>query len=305
MSGMSDPSPILIVEMPDLPLPTHHVHRLGDGRRVGYALYGDPDGLPVLNCHGGLLSRNDIAPVHADACRLGARLVSIDRPGVGLSDRHVGHAMCDWVADDVTSVLASLRVDRFSVMGWSLGGQYALAVAHVVPDRVERVALLAGCLPLDDRRRLAELNRVDRRFAALSDRRPWAARAAFGVLHGMARYAPSLTRRLASADLPVHEAAAVRAQGAWLPRTMEEGVRNGPGVIDEYRAMVSPWGFDPAAVTAPVAVHQGSADTLVPESWGRELADRLGNATFHLHPGDGHMIGLTKRAEVLAAFMER
>ena len=158
--------------MPDVPLPTHHVHRMDDGRRVGYALYGDPDGFPVLNRHGGLLSRNDVAPVHADACRLGARIISIDRPGVALSDRNPGHAMRDWVSDDVTSVLAELNVGRCSVMGWSLGGQYAVAVAHVLSDRVVRVAVLAGCPPLDLPSRLAELNGMDRRFAALSTTPP-------------------------------------------------------------------------------------------------------------------------------------
>ena len=95
------------------------------------------------------------------------------------------------------------------------------------------------------RPRLAELNGMDRRFAALSTTRPCAARTAFGVVHGVARYAPALATRLACVDLPAHEAAAVRAQGAWLPRTMEEGVRNSRGVIDEYRAMVSPVGFRP------------------------------------------------------------
>lgn len=292
-------------DMPDVPLPTHHVHRMDDGRRVGYALYGDPDGFPVLNCHGGLLSRNDVAPVHADACGLGARIISIDRPGVALSDRNPGHAMRDWASDDVTSVLAELNVGRCSVMGWSLGGQYAVAVAHALSDRVVRVAVLAGCPPLDHPSRLAELNGMDRRFAALSTTRPRAARASFGVVHGMARYTPALATRLTCVDLPAHEAAAVRAQGAWLPRTMEEGVRNSRGVIDEYRAMVSPWGFDPAGVSASVAVHQGSADKLVPQSWGRDLAAMLGNATFHLHAGDGHMIGLTKRAEVLASLVEQ
>jgi pimeloyl-ACP methyl ester carboxylesterase len=291
--------------MPDVPLPTHHVHRMDDGRRVGYALYGDPDGFPVLNCHGGLLSRNDVAPVHADACRLGARIISIDRPGVALSDRNPGHAMCDWVSDDVTSVLAELHVGRCSVMGWSLGGQYAVAVARVLSDRVARVAVVAGCPPLDHPSRLAELNGMDRRFTALSTTRPRAACTAFGVVHAAARYAPALTTRLTCVDLPAHEAAAVRAQGAWLPRTLEEGVRNSLGVIDEYRAMVSPWAFDPADVIAPVAVHQGSADKLVPQSWGRDLAAILGNATFHLHAGDGHMIGLTKRAEVLASLVEQ
>jgi pimeloyl-ACP methyl ester carboxylesterase len=199
--------------MPEIPLPTHHVQRMEDGRRVGYALYGDPDGFPVLNCHGGLLSRNDVAPAHDDAYRLGARVISIDRPGVALSDRQVGHAMVDWVATDAMTVLDALGVDRFSVMGWSLGGQYALAAASALPQRVVRVALLAGCPPLDDPIRRAELNRMDRRFATLSTTRPWAARLAFSALHAAARSAPALVTRQACAAMPKQEAAAVRAQG--------------------------------------------------------------------------------------------
>ena len=288
---------------PVIPLPTHHVHRMADGRRVGYARYGDPDGFAVLNCHGGLLSRNDTAPAHAAAHALGVLIISIDRPGVALSDRFPGHTMGDWVDHDVRSVLGALGIERFSVLGWSLGGQYALTVAHVLRDQVHRVATLAGCLPLDDPHRLAELNAMDRHFASASLRRPLAARAVFATLHSMARYAPLVTTRVATRREPAAARAAVRAQGSWLARTMEEGVRNGRGILDEYRAMVAPWGFAPGEIGAHVDVHQGDADPLVPERWGRELAAMMSNTTLHVHRGEGHMIGLTKRAEVLASLV--
>ena len=35
--------------------------QLPDGRLLGYADWGDPDGAPVIYCHGGLSSRVDIA----------------------------------------------------------------------------------------------------------------------------------------------------------------------------------------------------------------------------------------------------
>lgn len=64
---------------------------LRDGRRLGYAIYGDTDGFPVLNCHGGLVCRLDTCAADADARALGVCVISPDRPGVGLSDRLPGH----------------------------------------------------------------------------------------------------------------------------------------------------------------------------------------------------------------------
>jgi hypothetical protein len=75
-------------------------------------------------------------------------------------------------------------------------------------------------------------------------------------------------------------------------------------MVDEYRAMVAPWGFDPARVTVPVDVHQGGADKLVSEAWGRRLFDVLGNATFHLHAGEGHLLNLTRGADILSSLAE-
>ena len=37
-----------------------HSLTLPDGRTLGYAIYGDPVGLPVVNCHGGLVSAHDV-----------------------------------------------------------------------------------------------------------------------------------------------------------------------------------------------------------------------------------------------------
>jgi len=65
---------------------------LRDGRRLGYSIYGDPSGLPVLSCHGGLLCRLDASSADAAARDLGVGVISPDRPGVGLSERRPGHA---------------------------------------------------------------------------------------------------------------------------------------------------------------------------------------------------------------------
>jgi hypothetical protein len=57
--------------------------RLLDGRSVSYALYGSQDGFPIVNAHGGLACRLDVAAADSVATAAGVRLISVDRPGIG------------------------------------------------------------------------------------------------------------------------------------------------------------------------------------------------------------------------------
>ena len=62
--------------------------RLSDGRSIGYAEYGDPQGRPVLYFHGLPSSRFEMnnPDLIEIAERLHVRLILADRPGIGLSD---------------------------------------------------------------------------------------------------------------------------------------------------------------------------------------------------------------------------
>ena len=72
---------------------------LADGRRVAYLEVGDPDGSPVISCHGGLSSRLDVQSAAASAAALGVRVICPDRPGIGGSDPQPGRTLKDWPAE--------------------------------------------------------------------------------------------------------------------------------------------------------------------------------------------------------------
>jgi pimeloyl-ACP methyl ester carboxylesterase len=271
---------------------------LADGRRLAYRLYGDPGGEPVVWCHGGLVSGYDAAPAHDAAARL-VCLLAPDRPGVGGSSRRAGHGVRPWAEHDLGALLEARGVERCAVVGWSEGGQYALAAAVAHPGRVTRAVVLAGCLPLDDPVVLAQLNGLDLALTLASRHAPWATEVYARGTQFFARRVPALLwaglRRHASPD----EVRAVRRQGDWMARIFTEGAAQPAGVVDEYRALVAPWGFAPEDVSIPVTVHQGTADTLVPVAWGRALAARLPRGRLVLHEGEGHLIGLTRLPGVL------
>ncbi|MEZ4679971.1 MAG: alpha/beta fold hydrolase [Caldilineaceae bacterium] len=124
----------------------HQTIELSDGRMLGYAEYGDRQGLPVFHFHGGNSSRLEGQWLADAATSHHIRLLAPDRPGFGLSDPHPERTFLSW-AVDVANVADALDIDRFAVMGLSGGAPHAAVVAHQLPQRVTAVALVSGLAP--------------------------------------------------------------------------------------------------------------------------------------------------------------
>lgn len=262
---------------------------LRDGRRLSHAQYGDPNGFPVLNAHGGLACRLDVVAAASVANECNVRLISPDRPGVGRSDPQPGRSILDW-ARDVTELLDELGVDQFAVMGWSLGGQYAAAVSYALPQRVTRGAIIAGAIPLTEPGAFDGLPSIDRAYIRMSCRTPWAARLCFRAVGFTAASAPRLYGRVAARELGAADGAVLRADNfTAFARMTREALRQPQGVVEEYRTMVRPWGFAPEDIQVPVDIWAGTDDQLMHPSWPGELARRIPDATLHLRAG-GHFL---------------
>lgn len=118
-----------------------------DGRALAYAVWGDPDGFPVLALHGTPGCRLERWPDEDLYRRLEVCLVTHDRAGYGRSDRRRGRRVVD-EADDVVVLADHLGLERFGVSGASGGGAHALACAALLPDRVVRATCTVGVAPL-------------------------------------------------------------------------------------------------------------------------------------------------------------
>lgn len=108
---------------------------VSDGRRLGWYEYGDAAGTPCVFLAGTATSGLAGAAFDRAARAAGVRLISIDRPGLGSSDRAQRRPLLHW-SDDVRELMDHMRVSHFSVLGHSAGGAYSLAVARALPDRV-------------------------------------------------------------------------------------------------------------------------------------------------------------------------
>ncbi len=76
----------------------HTIH-LHDGRTLGYAEYGVPEGKAVFYFGASRLEARFLAE---QATQAGVRLIGIDRPGMGLSSFQAGRQLLDWSADVVS-----------------------------------------------------------------------------------------------------------------------------------------------------------------------------------------------------------
>ena len=274
----------MIIKEFDLTLPggrTLHVYDTDADDAAG--------GLPVLWHHGTPNLGAPPAPLFPASERLGIRWVSYDRPGYGGSTREPGRTLSS-AATYARQVADALGIDRFAVMGHSGGASHALACAALLPERVRAVVAVAPMAPYDAEgldwfAGMCRSGQDSLRAAAEG-------RAAKERHEAQAEYDPEM---FAPAD---H--AALGGTWSWLGSVVGPALEQGPdGMIDDDLAYVSPWGCDPAQVTAPVLLLHGGQDRVAPSSYGHWLAGRCPNAELRLSPGDGHVSILDSAADGL------
>ena len=101
--------------------------KLPDDRRLGWAQWGVEDGAPVLFFSGAAIGRS--LGFDADILdRQGARLIAVDRPGLGASDPDPGRSLTDWAAD-IRHLASALGLTGYGIVGFSQGAPFALACA--------------------------------------------------------------------------------------------------------------------------------------------------------------------------------
>ena len=88
-----------------------------DGRRLSFAEYGSRRGPAIVWMHGTPGARRQI-PVDARAYadEVGARIIGIDRPGIGSSTPHLYDDVLDW-SGVLTLLLDALAIDSARVIG--------------------------------------------------------------------------------------------------------------------------------------------------------------------------------------------
>src|SRR5262249_55414975 len=118
-----------------------------DGRELAFALWGDPDGFPILILHGTPGCRLERWPNEDLYRRLGVLMVTHDRAGDGRAARPPGRRGGGQGGRGVRPA-GRPRLGQLGGPGGSGGGPHALACAALLPERVVRANCVVGVAPL-------------------------------------------------------------------------------------------------------------------------------------------------------------
>jgi pimeloyl-ACP methyl ester carboxylesterase len=283
--------------MPDQPL------RLRDGRALGWAEYGDPNGQPVF-CFINNNSRRFYPFDNSIAAALNLRLLAVERPGIGLSDPKPNRTLLDW-PDDIGELADALKVDRFSVVGVSEGGPYAAACAFKLRKRVAALSLVSSFAPPEAAaRRHGVVQRIESLIARRNDVPP-------PLSHEARRQNSVKAWQNFHQRLPECDKEMIRQFGprylkpAFMRDVYDELYRQGlEGVMQDEALLTGLWGFDLAGIVVPTCLWHGEADTAIPVRAGRYLAKEIPNCRAHFLAHEGHLLYLKHWREILVEMVE-
>jgi pimeloyl-ACP methyl ester carboxylesterase len=284
--------------------------KASDGRALGVAQWGDPDGTAVFGLHGTPGSRFGRPPDEAGLERAGLRLVTYDRPGYGVSDRRPGRRVVDCV-EDVAAIADALGIDRFAVTGGSGGGPHALAVAARLGSRLTRVECRVGAAPFDaedlDWWAGMDPENVQELHWAIEGEQILHENLARQAEEGLARIAQDPSKIL-SDDWQLADADREKLARPDLQKVFVEDMRSAYaagvwGWVDDDLAFVTGWGFSIDEIEVPVTVRYGAHDVLVPAAHGAWLASHVPGATVVVHTEGGHLSDPDTRIEELRALV--
>lgn len=275
--------------------------RDGRARNVGVYEYGDPLGSPVFALHGTPACGAGFDWTDAPARTRGLRIIAPDRPGIGRSTRVALRAVSDYAVE--LGVLAdALEIERFTVLGYSGGGPYALAVAAGLGDRVRSATIVAGAGEIGTWARFADLARSDRQLTWLALHAPVIARATLRTADLGSRVAPRIALWSARTEMPECDRAVLRDLGSprhALTLFTQALAHSSAGVVDDYARLALRWDVAFDQIAAPVHCWHGTADTLVPLAHTEALVARLANARLTTWPDEGHLALITHVRDVL------
>jgi pimeloyl-ACP methyl ester carboxylesterase len=266
---------------------------LPDGAVVAFEEFGDPNGVPVIFCHGWPSSRIMARLTDEPARDLAIRIISPDRPGISASSLHRDRKLSDWPRV-VEGIIGHLGICEFRVLAISGGAPYAYATAIAMPERVQGIAIVGGAPPMAELVNAEGLLPLYRWMLALYRTRPRLLRRFFHLarpvlsLRPPVRFRPLLLKMLMLRSCDEESLREDAAFEAIFESQRRAWRGSAEGVMADAQIYAQPWGFAIEDVRVPVRLWHGTQDRAFSIRLAEQVAKRLPNCKACFVDDAGH-----------------
>lgn len=265
---------------------------LKDKRKLSFSEYGNIDGHPIIYCHGSQSSRLEMHYDISFAIKNNLRIITIDRPGHGMSDFNPTGSILDF-AKDVKQLTDHLEIDRFSVAGMSAGAPFALGISYLFPENIYKTSIVSGFAPLNKENKKC-LSKEVKTMLSLAKTVPFLLKILLKLQVKQLNKNPkkALQGFLKLMSLPDQEMLENDSVMKVIENMFKEAFRNGSkGVAHEIsNLLVREWGFKLEEIQVPVTFWQGGKDNNVPFEWAEFMSSKVKGANLIKYPEEGHLI---------------
>mmetsp|Transcript_403 Transcript_403/g.478 ORF Transcript_403/g.478 Transcript_403/m.478 type:complete len:313 (-) Transcript_403:20-958(-) len=288
------------------PFDVGKVFELSDGRQLGYVSIGNnSSSITAVYFHGLSGSRLEVLNHVKEVENSGTRLISVDRPGIGLSSSNSNGTLLSF-GKDINELLDYLEISSVSLVAFSGGAPYALACAYLSEQsdhKVSSVALLSGLGPI---RMIGtkDMMLANRIIFSISPYSPTVVSLIFWL------FARNVRSRLENGDPNVinEVVSSILGQSSVQPSDklllqdlddderfnylvgVFEAYRNGASGVGHDAYLISrDWGFNESDIKVPVYIYHGSDDVNVPFRMADYMCNKLSNAVLHKLDSSAHV----------------
>ena len=259
-----------------------------------------PNGHPVLYFHGGVSCR--LEPLlwgDETIKRLGLRLISPDRPGVGQSDFQPNRSFSDSVKD-IEFLSNALGLDKFSTLGISGGGGYPLACAALIPERLYNAVIVSGAWQADA---IEHFPRASRFAWMLLRKFPWLNLLTLKLEKQSSKKSPQQLRAKLEKQLPPVDYAVLNSPAQieiWRQISIESMRQGVKGTAKDVQLYLQKWNFSLDGIQMPLKFFHGEQDTNIPISLAKQVVMGLPTAQLVTYPEEGHISLIVNQFETIA-----
>lgn len=287
---------------PSVPIKCLHKKNIGfldsceEAEDFLFSSFGPKEGHPVIFTHGVLKHEPDEAFLYRHGIRL---IIPVRNSG------EKQFTLLGW-AEYTERLINYLNLKEISLLGYGVGGPFALAAAHRLGRRVTHISLVNSLGPINDLDSLAGMIPMNRLSLSIGLYMPELLSKMIGLMVAAMccdnqRYFEYTLKQLCPSDAMI---AIDPHTNGYLVEGMREITNNyGVAWAKDYATVSRSWGFDSSEIKTPVTLWHGEQDHFITPNMGRELANQLPNCHANFIEGCGHFLICSHWEKIIASLV--